>query len=238
MFKLIKLMQSTVLVTGLVVGVIGMAGVTFDARATLVKISQESSAGLGDFDANVLGYLNPFSTALTTSAFYQLGSPTTASYDGDLNGGPLAISNTTQLFMLSASDGLSMVVVHDKDGDGSSGTAKETWTLAGDTASILVADDGTEITGGPSVFTTNFSWVSCCTDGFAIGSLDNDWTMIGGFDAFSGITSWQAVSSGDGPIALTLTSGRRVRLQTIPEPGTLGLFLVGLAWFARRRRMA
>lgn len=75
MRKLIHLLQSVGLVTGLVVGVIDMAGITFDARATLVKISQESSAGLGDFDANVLGYLNPFSTNLTTSAFYQFGSP-------------------------------------------------------------------------------------------------------------------------------------------------------------------
>ncbi len=234
-----EFLKSACIVSGLVVGIVGLAGVTSDARATTIQIAQESSLNANDFDSNILGVINPFSTSLSTSDFYSFGS---SSYNGNTNGGPSPLANTTQLFMLDASDGLSLIVIHDGISDGSGGNANETWTLTGgDTASVLVSDDGTEASATSStVFDTNFLWASCCTDGYAIGSLDGDWTMIGGFNSFSNISTWQAVSSGFSDIPLTLatsTTTGRVRLQTIPEPGTMGLVLMGLIVLARRRRV-
>jgi hypothetical protein len=37
------------------------------ARADVIRVSQESSPGAGDFDNHVLGFLTPFTTSQTAS---------------------------------------------------------------------------------------------------------------------------------------------------------------------------
>ena len=49
----------------------GLLLVSNDASAATIRVSQESAAGAGDFDANILGFIDPFSTPLTISDFYQ-----------------------------------------------------------------------------------------------------------------------------------------------------------------------
>ena len=48
-----------------------LLGFGLNAQAVEIRVSQESSAGAGDFDANVLGTIDSFSTALTTAQHYQ-----------------------------------------------------------------------------------------------------------------------------------------------------------------------
>ena len=144
---------------------VNMAGMSSDIQASLIRISQESLAGAGDFDANVLGNIDTFSTTMTAADFYQYGSPNAASYNGELNDGPLPVSSLSQIFLVDASDGLALMVVHDNPNDG---------------------------TGGR----TQTRWIGCCTDGYAIGSLDGDWALFGQSLATpTGITDWAVVSS-------------------------------------------
>jgi hypothetical protein len=192
-----------------------VAALTGLADAAPVQVSQESNPGAGDFDANVLGYIEPYVSGLTAAGFYQYGVPNGASYNGELNGGPNPVSSLTQVFLVDASDGLSLVVVHDNPNDGSGGNTQMQWDLFGDpAAAYLQGDDpGEGLGGGGTSFTTAHGWAPCCTDGFVIGSLDGGWSMFGAFRAVPvGITDWAAVDNDGTMIPLTLEPERRVRL--------------------------
>lgn len=226
----------------LLAGLVSLVGVP-SVEALLVEVSQETSAGAGNFDSNVLGYIKPYTTSLTTTAFYQYGTPNAASYNGELNGGPAPVSSLSQVFLVNASDGLSLVVVHDRANDVGGGSTQTRWNLAGDSAAAVLADDPGEpitVTGGTQ-FDSTKNWAACCTDGYALGSLDGSWTMFGQFLAFDGgIDAWHAVD-GDHHIILALILLHRIRLRQVPEPATSALFvagaagLAGAAWRASRR---
>ena len=114
----------------------GLAG---PAHAGQIRVAQESAAGAGDFDANVLGFVNPFNTPLTHAGFYQYNVPNGASYNGELNGGPFPVSSLTQVFLVNASDGLGLYVVHDNPNDGSGGSTQTRWNLTGDVSAATTA---------------------------------------------------------------------------------------------------
>ena len=100
--------QALCLVVGSGILAVTLSSAT-EAEATTItyRVAQESSAGAGDFDANVLGFVDPFNTALTAAAFYQYHNPNLSSYNGELNGGPNGVDGLSQVFLVSASDGLS-----------------------------------------------------------------------------------------------------------------------------------
>jgi hypothetical protein len=201
---------------------------------TLFRLSQESTPGAGDFDNNVLGFLSPFQTTGTASDFY--------AYDSGSFHGPVTLQkDTSHLFLVDASDGLSLFTVHDKPEDGGGGLANMQFDLIGDTASFLFVDDPPQFNFGDghlengTSFVLNTAWDACCTDGAVIGSLDNDWTLFGQFTglgnlAGGGLTGWQALSGEGSVIDLALDIDRRVRIDRIetPEPASsLGLVFLG-----------
>jgi hypothetical protein len=208
---------------------------------TTVRVSQESAPGAGDFDANVLGSIQPFSLpAQTASTVYQYGSPIGASYNGTVI---TAESSKSKLFLVETSNGLSLFVVHDRPNDGSGGRAEMRFELSGDTdgAARIVEDDPQSPNDigragnlfGPTVFQTVHEWVECCTDGVVIGALNGPWSMLVQFRNNSGVAiplrgidSWEATSANGSNVALNLQLERRIRLDAVVrvtidiKPGT------------------
>ena len=179
-----------------------------------VRVSQESSPGAGDFDDHILGTIDVFSTTLTAEDYYGFDF-SDYSYHGPA---PSAVADRTQFFLVDASDGLSLFVLHDRT-NATGGTADMRLELKNDTADFTAHDDPTAndqyiVSGGGTLFETDHQWHSGRTDGFAIGALDGeDWVMFGDFISFSGLTSWTAVSSDGSVVPLVLETGRRVRLD-------------------------
>jgi cysteine-rich repeat protein len=190
-----------------------------------VRVSQESSPGAGDFDSNILGFIEAFDGGgLTTAQYYSYNNPAAASYNGPA---PLAVADKSQLFLVKASDGLSLFVVHDAPGDSDGGSFLQTLYLLDDPdgAAILVKDDpGDLYIDSGFVFASNHVWSPCCTDGMAIGSLDGLWTMIidPSLADLAGITEWVAVSEDGTTIPLVLQSSRMVRLDVVRNNHYLG----------------
>ena len=229
------------------IGALGLAGFVPAANAIQIRVSQETAAGLGNFDANILGFINPFDVSgLTPAQFYSYGNPDNASYNGQDHGGPDTISSTTQLFFADTSGGLAFVGVHDRtqpDGDTGGGSAQMRFLLSGDTVGPLLDDDpgeGLTVGGGGTSISTDHTWLQCCTDGFMVGYLDGTgWELIGAFASTpTGITAWQATGDGSSE-SLAFVAGQRVRFDVVPEPATLallGIALVGIGATRRRSR--
>jgi len=220
--------------------------------ALTVNVAFESSAGVGDFNNNILGQIESFDTTpplLTVEEFYDWydtagGGVTGGSYNGHKHGGPDPLSNLTQLFLVNTSEGMSLFVVHDLQWDGSGGDADMQVDLTGGTADFLFYDDthaedpdDTYTTVGGTQFNTTNDWGAGYTDGFVIGPLDNNWTIFGQFTTDPrGIDGWQVVSSDLSTISLDLEVGRRVRFSQIPIPSAIWLFGVGLVGLVGLRR--
>jgi len=201
------------------------------AMAATIRVSQESAPGLGDFDDHVLGSIEAFSSSNTINETYNYRN---ASFNGPLD----LTSNVSHLFLVEATDGLGLFSVHDRPRDGSGGNAQMQFDLQGDIASIISFDDPGELyTSDDTRFTAQNRWIPCCTDGFAIGTLESDWTMFAQFTSLPiGLSSWQAFSASDTEsIGLVIDPGRRVRLDRfpevvdVPEPSAaIGLIALGL----------
>ena len=193
-----------------------------DAAVTAIRLAQESATGEGDFGDYVLGFVEPLETTLSSADFYRynLGSP--ASFNGPA---PTLTFERSHLFLVQATDGLSLFVVHDRPGNAGGGSADTRYELAGDPDGAVrtVEDDpGEGYTGGSgaTIFTAHHVWSSCCTDGLALTGLDGPWSLTVEFtSAVSGMDSWAAYSPEQDPITLALVPGRRVQLQVVTDPG-------------------
>lgn len=201
------------------------------------SVAQESQIGLGDFDDNVLGFIDAIQTTQTTAEYYAYHQGYVASF----NGGFDLFPDTSHLFLVDAADGLSLFTVHDSPEDGSGGKTLMRVHILGDDADILVLDDPPEkdLAAPDNNFLIQHFWAGCCTDGFAVGSLDNDWQAFLKFaQKPTGISNWQAFSgSDDEPIDLDLVPHRWVRLEQVPEPSViLGLLTLGATGALIKRR--
>ena len=195
-----------------------------------VEVAQESAPGADDFDLNVLGTLDSWDYVLTPQQFYGWSGVAT-SFTGP---GPVPTTNSHSILATfgSATAGThSLVFVHDAAQDGTGGTALTRVTISGDTngAEFLVRDDPPTIDdsyvgqAGDALFDANNSWSSCCTDGYVIGALEGLWSVFVEFRTTPiGIQTWSAVGGDGTEIDLVLEAGRRVRLRSLADEGSVG----------------
>lgn len=213
--------------------------------ATMIKVSQESRAGAGDFNSNILGYIKAFSTAKTAVEYYKYSSHYYGGLSNDAS--PELTAKQSHLFFVDAADGLSLFTVHDKPGNVIGGAAKMRFDLLGDTASLKMVDDPGEAIASAdgTVFIANHAWSPCCTDGLAIGSLNGNWEMKVQFTGwYRGLNAWKAYSSSSksSTISLAMQNYRRVQLNvvpaSIPEPSSIAsiVFASFLALSVLRRQ--
>lgn len=215
-----------------------LMGISLPANSSPILLSEESSFGVWE--------VVPFQTSLTAEAFYGYED---SRYNGNTNGGPIPTVDHTMVFLVDASDGLSLFIVHDAPEDGSGGSAHSRWELSGDTAAGLFIDDpgsiALTISNGGTQFDYSDSWSNCCTDGVVIGSLDGNWSLAGEFLTFEGTSVLDVRSATGNTVSFLLADFPRIqlmpRLQTVPEPGGVALFTFGLAGIGlsmRRSRLS
>ncbi len=195
-----------------------------------VLVYQESAPGAGDFDANFLGKITPFSLGASPSTVYSYDFPFVDSYNGNQ---VTAVSDRSHLFLVDdgSGNGPSLFVFHDKPQDGDGGSAQVEVVTSGTLTApaILLQDDPQpaftdEYTEDPvlGVYTGNWTWDTCCTDGLVVGALDGPWSAEVSFTptpgsaaaaVIDGIFEWVAYSDDGTEIVLALEEGRRVRLE-------------------------
>lgn len=228
----------------LIASCLGMAifsGMSSAQAASFIRIMQESSPGSGNFGSISTGMIQAFTTHGTTAEYYQYGKKFASSFSGSLLG---LQTGRSHLFFVQASDGLSLFVVHSTPNNGTGGAAQMQVLLFGDTARLKFVDDIGEATSNAAgtVFNSNHAWLNCCTDGFALGSLDGNWQMDLQFLANPrGLNSWAAYSADGKIVPLSLQPGRKIRLRQAiaqtPEPSVLfSLALLGFGAVAKGRK--
>lgn len=184
-----------------------------------IIVAQESSPGAGDFDANPIAVVAPYSTTLTAEAYYDFSGGEVGSF-GPAPGedGPVLTNQRAHLFFLLASDGLSLVHVYDHPTEPGGGTADQRAEIFGDTAEFTARDgdpgDDSYTNLGGTVLLTEHIWPGSRTDGMGIGALENEWEVILQFEAFTGLTSWSLVNNDDTEHGLVLEVGRRLRIRS------------------------
>ena len=200
------------------------------AGAARIRVAQESRPGVGDFDRNILGYIEPyFEKEKAASEFYSYEEVSFYSFNGPH---PRLRADTSHLFFVTTKEGLSLFIVHDMPNDPDDGRAIMRLRVGGDPdgVRVLVFDDPYsewdffKASPGGREIRTWHRWFPCCTDGLALGSLDGGWKVFLEFPAadaltgeptFTGLKHWKAFSAGGEKLALGLKKGRRVRLNPL-----------------------
>ncbi len=118
-------------------------------QAALIRVSQESAPGVGDFENNILGtvesYIPPSGSNLDLAEIYHYGTPISWSYNGQENGAPDTIEKGMMNFFYEDSEGnlgFYQVIGNPGGSNEIGGTAQVYWKLEGDTAVYYVIDDG------------------------------------------------------------------------------------------------
>ncbi len=199
-----------------------------------LRVAQESAPGVGDFAANVLGELAVWSAPNTPAAsFYGYNIP-----EGDSwNGVALSpIADRSHLLGAVTADGVTLFIVHDRavpdDPDGGRAETRID-LLDGAIGFYAVQDDPANqknsgyLDPGPNgnMFAARHAWSPCCTDGYAVGGLACNQSLMVQFTeydnvpstpVFEGLSEWVAYGADGQEVALALQADRRVRIEILP----------------------
>jgi hypothetical protein len=188
-------------------------------RMLMIRVSQESSPGAGDFDSHILGFITAWNSNGGAADFYMYGKPG-PDYG---NSEPALKNNTCHVFFVNAADGLALIVVNNKSNDNqhsTNGNLDTRFDLSGGTAKVLISDDAgeTKASDGGTVFISHQNWAASFTDGEVIGTLPVGFKLLGQFTSTPrrGIDGWEILSADGLVISLSMTPGQRVRLDVGP----------------------
>ena len=187
-------------------------------RILMIRVSQETSPGAGNFDNNILGFIRALNSNGIASDFYMYGKAG-PNYG---NSQPALKNNTCHVFFVNGADGLTLFVVNNKPNDvanSTDGSAETRFDLSGGTADVLISDDfgETNVSEGGTVFLSQQSWSGDNTDGEVIGALPVGFTLLGQFtSAPRGVNGWEVISADGLRIPLSIVPGQRVRLDVAP----------------------
>ena len=141
--------------------------------------------------------------------FYAYDNPVMASSDTGLE----VVERTTLLMHRDPEGGLGLVVIHDAPDNADGGSA--TWVLSGlpEGAVVEVYDDPPEVQDPYDLETGTFQWVwsTCCTDGMALGGLDEAGCLTLDPVAMTGIAGIDVVDA----------DGARYALEDTTQPITV-----------------
>ncbi len=226
------------------------------AWAARIRVAQESRPGAGDFDQNILGYIDAYyEKDKTAGEFYSYEDVAEYSFNGS---NPRLRGDTSHLFFVTAKEGLALFIVHDKPNDPDGGVAIMRLKVAGDPdgARILVFDDPYsdwdtfQAHPGGQEFTTWHRWFACCTDGLVLGSLEGGWKIflefpikdeVAGTETVHGLKFWKAISPDGKLVSMKLEKGRRVRLDPmgplvrLPRPANSNSYFLSSIHFGLER---
>ena len=179
-----------------------------EAGAARIRVAQESRPGAGDFDKNVLGFIDAyFEKEKAASDFYSYEEIAQYSFGGPH---PRLRRDTSHLFFVRVKEGLSLFIVHDSPNDEDGGIAVMRLRVVGDPdgARVLVFDDPYSDwdsyiakEGGQKIFTWH-RWFPCCTDGLVLGTFEGSWKIFLEFpakDTLYGQPSGRNISQGRHP---------------------------------------
>ncbi len=172
----------------------------------------ETSEGLPAFSVD----LPVLEGTKSLSEFYDYDNAVYASSDTGLE-----VAELSQFFLYRDTDdgSLGLVIIHDKPSDPNGGAVTftigpktEEETGLPDTATLAVSDDPGEFTVSAPSAKGVWGWATCCTDGGAIGGLEDTefsfWIDVS--RPFSGITKWAA--------RVGMGSDELVELPSLSEP--------------------
>lgn len=206
-----------------------------------LRLAQESAPGAGDFAANILGELAVWSAPNTpATSFYGYNIP-----EGDSwNGVALSpVADRSHLLGAVTSDGVTLFIVHDRavpdDPDGGKAETRIDLLDGAIGGYYAVQDDPASqkssayLDPGPNgnMFAARHTWATCCTDGYAVGGLACNQSLMVQFTEYDnvpstpvieGLSEWVAHGADGQTIALALQADRRVRIEILPPENCAG----------------
>ncbi len=130
-------------------------------------------------------------------SFYQYNTPNGASSNTSFE---LADAASMFLYEDTQTGEVSLVVILDDitaRGDADGGAAEMSFDCLPATATVDLADDGTEVSGSGMNVMGDWAWAPCCTDGAVVGGIDCNSSFSFSVDIERGINSFRWLSGSD-----------------------------------------
>lgn len=194
---LMAVLASVALVTATVPTGAGGPGTHVQASGHDSPVPSGAFAVVQETTPPVVEVIEPLSTGQSVEAFYSFNDPDSNSANPP---GEIIRSGVSNLFLFQGPEGLSLVLIHDRAGDGDGGEAHVDFEGLPEDGGWVVRDDPGY--GGHTdtyaVDHVDWGWAGCCTDGGAYRGLGGfsvvtvNATFLGGWGGT--IDAWHVLS--------------------------------------------